>query len=87
MPNQRKEGKKKIGVWVTDEEQALQNAKLKEHGLKNVAELLKAIREGTIKVSPHIKTLAIAAVGTSGTGCLWLFFAVPGALYAASQLI
>lgn len=83
MPNQRKPGKKKIGVWVTDEEKVLIDRELKKHGLSNVAELLKAVREGTVKISPHIKTLALAAMGAQagGAGCLWFILAIPAALW------
>jgi hypothetical protein len=87
MPNQRKPGKKKIGVWVTDEEQSQINAELKKHGMKNVAELLKAIREGRVKVSPHVQALVAAAVGSSQSGCGPLFaLVILGAVVALAFL-
>lgn len=61
MLNQRKDGKKKIGAWVTDEEKDMLDREIKKHGLKNVAELLRAVREGTVKISPHVKAMAVMA--------------------------
>lgn len=81
MPNQRKQGKKKIGVWVEDEEKAQIDAELKKHGVKNVAELLRAVREGRVKISPHVQALLLAAMGTQSGGCLWFILAIPAVLW------
>ena len=69
MPNQRRQGKKKIGVWVDDNEKAQIDTMLKKHGVKNVAELLKAVREGRITVSPATYALLLSAVGAQQSGC------------------
>jgi hypothetical protein len=69
MPNQRKQGKKKIGAWVDDAEKAQIDAMLKKHGVKNVAELLRAVREGRVTISPAAYALLLSAVGAQQSGC------------------
>ena len=68
MPNQRKQGKKKIGAWVDDSEKAQIDAMLKKHGVKNVAELLRAVRDGRVTISPAAHALLLSAVGAQ-SGC------------------
>jgi hypothetical protein len=43
MPGQRKAGKKKIGVWVTDEEQAQLTAALAQLGFDNLADYIRHV--------------------------------------------
>lgn len=84
MPNQRKQGKKKIGAWVSDEEHAQLKAAMKQHGVANLAELLRAVRERRIKISPHIHALALSAMGAQQSGCgpmLIIALLIPVALY------
>lgn len=69
MPNQRAQGKKQKGVWLTDAEEAELMREIRKSGCKNIAEFLRKIRTGEIKVSSHIKALALVAVGANG-GCV-----------------
>jgi hypothetical protein len=86
MPNQRKQGKKKIGAWVDDAEKAQLDAELKKHGCKNLAELLRAVREGRVRIDPRVHALLLSATGASQSGCggmLFGFIILAGlALYA-----
>jgi hypothetical protein len=68
MPNQRKQGKKEIGVWVEDSEKAQIDAMLKKHGVKNVADLLRAVREGRVTISPAAHALLLSAIGSQQSG-------------------
>lgn len=45
------------------------DAMLKKHGVKNVAELLRAVRECRVTISPAAHALLLSAVGTQQTGC------------------
>jgi hypothetical protein len=69
MPNQRKQGKKKIGAWVDDAEKAQLDAQLKKHGFKSLADLLRAVREGRVKIDPGTYALLLSATGASNSGC------------------
>ena len=69
MPNRRKPGKKKIGVWITDAEKHQIDAMLDKHGVRNVAELLRAVREGRVTISPAAYALLLSAVGAQQSGC------------------
>lgn len=83
MPNQRDKNKKLVGFFATEaEKKALQKA-AKQHGYSSVADFLRAIAEGAVKVSPHIKALALAAMGAQqgGGGCLVFILAIPVALW------
>lgn len=85
MPNQRKQGKKKIGAWVDDSEKAQIDAMLKKHGVKNIAELLRAVREGRVTISPAAHALLLSAVGAQQNGCgplIGLLILAGFALYA-----
>lgn len=69
MPNQRDKSKKLVTLWVTeDEKQQLKEAS-KRYGFESVTEFIKAVASGTVKVSPHIKALALAAVGSQQDWC------------------
>ncbi len=43
MPGQRKAGKKKIGVWVTEQEQAQLTAALAQLGFDNLADYIRHV--------------------------------------------
>lgn len=51
MANQRDPKKKLVGYFATEEEKAALKKLAKERGYKSVADLLRAIANGTIKVS------------------------------------
>ena len=83
MPNQRSSDKTKVNMWMTEKEKAALVAQAEKHGFSSVTDFIKAVATGAVKVSPHIKALAIAAMGTQagGAGCLWFFLAIPAALW------
>jgi hypothetical protein len=54
MPNQRNPNKKKIGVWVTDEEHQAIRGKLEQLGYKSLADYLRDLTQPAPKiVDPH----------------------------------
>ena len=55
-------------MWVTDEEKAQLKEAAKKYGFPSVTEFVKAVAAGAVKVSPHVKTLALAAIGTQSSG-------------------
>ncbi len=83
MPNQRDKNKKLVGFFATEEEKKALKKAAKQHGYASLADFLRAIAEGAVKVSPHIKAIALAAMGTQagGAGCLWFILAIPAALW------
>ncbi len=68
---------------MTDEEKALLAAQAKAHGFATVTDFVKAVARGAVKVSPKIKALAFAAIGTgTGGGCLvWLIAPIAALAY------
>lgn len=84
MPNQRDKSKKLVGLFATEsEKKALQKA-AKQHGFANLADFLRAVASGTVKVSPHVKALALSALGASSQGgCGPLLLLIIGAAVLA----
>lgn len=62
MPNQRDRSKKLVGFFATDEEKRLIQKAEKAHKM-TVAGFIRAIATGELKVSPHIKTIALSMMG------------------------
>jgi len=86
MPSQRDKSKKLVGFFATEEEKKALKKAAKHHGFSTLADFLRAIAEGSVKVSPKIKALALSAMGagaeSSGCGMLSLFIiAIPVAAW------
>lgn len=60
MSNQRDPNKKKVNMWMTDEEKAQLAAAAKKHGFSNVTEFVKAVARGAVKAAPVIAALCLA---------------------------
>lgn len=73
MPNQRDKSKKLVGFFATEKEKAALQKAAKQHGYASLADFLRAVASGAVKVSPQIKALALAAIGSSQSGCGPLF--------------
>jgi hypothetical protein len=75
MPGGRDKTKKMLGFWATPEEKAALQKAAKKAGYNDLGSFLRAVAEGAVKVSPHIKALALAALGSqqNGGGCGMLF--------------
>ena len=81
MPNQRSSDKTKVNMWMTEKEKSQLVAQAKRHGFASVTDFIKAVASGVVKVSPEIKALALAAMGTQAGGCLLFILAIPAALW------
>ena len=55
MPNQRRADKKKIGVWLTDEEERRVKAKLKAMGFDNLADYLRSLSDEAQEDKPTME--------------------------------
>lgn len=69
MPEGRDKSKKMLGFWATPEEKAALQKAAKKAGYTDLGAFLRAIAEGAVKVSPHIKALALSAMGVQQSGC------------------
>lgn len=69
MPNKRDKSKRLVTLWVTDDEKQQLKEASKRHGFDSVTDFIKAVANGAVKVSPHIKALALAAAGADSGGC------------------
>jgi hypothetical protein len=87
MPSQRDKSKKLVGFFATEEEKKALKKAAKHHGFSTLADFLRAIAEGSVKVSPKIKALTLSAMGAgvepSGCGGMMAFLvlAIPVAAW------
>lgn len=69
MANQRSKDKVKVQTYLHKDDEKLLREAAKQHGYKNLAEFFQAVARGAVKVSPHIKALALSALGAQQGGC------------------
>lgn len=83
MANQRSKDKVKVQTYLHKDDEKLLREAAKSNGYANLADFLQAVARGVVRVSPHIKAIALTAIGTQsgGAGCLWFIIAIPAALW------
>lgn len=69
MANQRSKDKVKVQTYLHKDDEKLLREAAKANGYANLAEFLQAVARGAVKVSPHIKALALSAVAAQQGGC------------------
>lgn len=81
MANQRSKDKVKVQTYLHKDDEKLLREAAKSHGYANLADFLQAVARGAVRVAPHVKALALAAMGTQSGGCLAFILAIPAALW------
>lgn len=89
MANQRSKDKEKVQTYLHKDDAKKLREAMKTHGYSNLAEFFQAVARGSVKVPPHIKALALSAMGAgaeqSGCGMMSsLILAIPVAIWLLS---